>query len=152
MCKFMIQMVHIVDSEEEVEEAVALDPIRAEAKLPRAKSKPATLTTQKQRTTKPKVKQETQANVKTAVIDARSISNSAFPNFARAAWANAYLPTLYHSLGCSEKPFEHYSKGPEIIKKLQAAIDVVWPGTDYRVHWGSEFCSKVSLIYCSHSL
>lgn len=85
--------------------------------------------------------------VKVESQDPISSTKSALPSFMGAAWAKTFLPTLYDSLGRSEKPFSHFSKGPEIVEKIQQAINLVWVGTDYRVRWTDEVCLKVSCIY-----
>lgn len=158
----------MLDSEEEVEHTITPDVTRAKARLPRSPVKLKNdLTpfetgsqTAKPRTKKPKTtaKEKTLVpNVPVAVTGKsggldRSDSCSKFPDFMRAGWVSALLPTLYDSLGCSQKPFEHYCKGPEVIKRLQAAVDVVWPGTDYKVKWTDDACLKVNTCILSHRI
>jgi hypothetical protein len=144
-------MVKIVDSEEEVESVVTPNPARAAARLPHAQLKPKMCN---QESKKIRAKREAQAKAKVIEVGAsnssRSTSNSStnsrqLPDFMVSAWTTTFLPTIYQSLGCSEKPFSHYCKGPEIIGKLQVAVDMVWPGTDYQVTWGDHPSLKVSL-------
>ena len=51
---------------------------------------------------------------------------------------------LYDSLGRSTQPFANFSKGQKVVTKLQEAIDLVWPGTDFQIQWLDVLCSKVS--------
>jgi hypothetical protein len=151
----------MLDSEEEVEHTITPDVTRAKARLPRSQVKSknnlAPFETAKPRTKRPKitVKEKTLGqNVPVAAALAgksggldrldRLVLYSKLPDFMRAGWVSALLPTLYDSLGRSQKPFEHYCKGPEVIKKLQAAVNVVWPGTDYKMKWTDDACLKVN--------
>ena len=67
------------------------------------------------------------------------------PHFMTATWSFSFLPMLYDSLGQLKKPFAHFLKGLDIVGKLQDAIDMVWPGTDYDIQWSDLACSKVSI-------
>ena len=60
--------------------------------------------------------------------------------------------TLYDSLGCSKRPFAHFSKGLDVISKLQEAINTVWPGADYAIQWSDLACLKVSefIWFCNY--
>lgn len=66
------------------------------------------------------------------------------PEFAHADWVPRFLPTLYHVFGCSEKPWELFTKGNAFVMTLQTVVDAVYPGTSYRVKWGDKICSMVS--------
>jgi hypothetical protein len=61
----------------------------------------------------------------------------------KPVWTTAFLPTLYHNLLCSEKPFEDFQKGEPMIKRLQSIVDMVSPDSGTRVKWGDEFCQTV---------
>ncbi|KAF7977690.1 hypothetical protein HWV62_2940 [Athelia sp. TMB] len=63
------------------------------------------------------------------------------PHFARAAYTSVFLPTLYHRLGCSEKPFTEFSKGDEMVAAIQQVVDCVWPESNWTVRWGDKLCS-----------
>lgn len=159
---FVLQFVTIDESEEEDEEVTTLNPTRAKAKAPRSPIKLATVKpviTAKARkpvNVKPRSNAGSVKSRSVSVVSVKeeshevgsswssSSTKSVMPSFMSAAWAKSFLPTLYDSLGRSEKPFSHFSKGPEIVGAIQGAIDLVWVGTDYRVQWGDEVCSKVS--------
>lgn len=68
------------------------------------------------------------------------------PHFMQAAWSTAFLPTLYDSLGHSSQPFADFTKGPKVVSKLQEAIDLIWPGTDFQIQWPDVPCTKVSAM------
>ena len=68
------------------------------------------------------------------------------PHFMQAAWSTASLPTLYDSLGRSSQPFADFAKGLKVISKLQEAIDLIWPGTDFQIQWSDVPCAKVSAM------
>lgn len=149
----------MLDSEEEVEHTVTPNVTRAKVRLPRSQIKLENDLTPfkstKPRAKRPKVTAKEETPVPNLPVGAGNseglVSNSKLPDFMRAGWVSALLPTLYDSLGRSQKPFEHYCKGPEVINKLQAAVDVVWPGTDYKVKWTDDACLKVNTcILVSH--
>jgi hypothetical protein len=141
---FLIQMVKIVDSEEEVEDAVTPILTRAKAIAPRSPVK--ALKVPKLLKAKAKATTADSKNVKVEAKEGNLYSNTDIPQFMRSGWSSSFLPTLYDCLGNSEKPFNHFCKGPEIIAKIQAAIEAVWPGTDYCVTWSNDTCLKVSVI------
>lgn len=159
----MPQFVTIDESEDEVEDVTALNPTRAKAKVPRSPIKLVTRTikpviaakkprsnmsvaSSKSRSTSVvNVKEEPHALAVPSGSWSTSSARSIVPSFMNAAWAKTFLPTLYDSLGRSEKPFSHFSKGPEIVIAIQEAIDLVWVGTDYQVQWTDEVCLKVSV-------
>lgn len=64
------------------------------------------------------------------------------------AWSNIFLPTLYDILGQSKHLFAHFSKGLKVVNNIQEALDLVWPGTDYKIQWSDVACKKVC-TYCS---
>jgi len=67
------------------------------------------------------------------------------PAFARASWTTAFLPTLYNNMFCSEKPFQDFQKGEQILKRLQSIVDLVYPDSGYEVNWGDGICQTVCL-------
>lgn len=142
----------MLDSEEEVEHTVTPNVTRSKARLPHSQVKLKN-DSMPFKSTKPGTKRRTATVEEDVMIPIMptagnstrgSVSNLKLPDFMRAGWASALLPTLYDSLGRSRKPFEHYCKGPEVIKKLQAVVDVVWPETDYKVKWTDDACQKVN--------
>ena len=68
------------------------------------------------------------------------------PHFARAAYTSVFLPTLYHRLGCSPKPFTEFSKGDGMVAAVQEVVDCVWPESGWIVRWGDKLCSLVRKI------
>ena len=142
-------MVKHIDSEDEVENSVTEKPIRAKAKLPCSLIKQNASTATSQRPTKPHARatKKEVVNVTVAVSTGSPDSRSKMvdiPRFMIAAWSTSFLPMLYDSLGRSKKPFVHFLKGLDIVGKLQEAIGLVWPGTDYAIQWSDLACSKVS--------
>ena len=146
-------MVQLVDSEDEVENLVTEKLIRAKARPLRSPIKQSKSTKTTEKATKPcSIKKETPgiegwSKVKVTVavnsLDGRS-KMIEVPCFMLATWSSSFLPTIYDSLGWLKKPFAHFSKGPNIVTKLQEAIDLVWPVTDYDIQWSDLACSKVS--------
>ncbi|KAH9177894.1 hypothetical protein EDB89DRAFT_1901994 [Lactarius sanguifluus] len=59
--------------------------------------------------------------------------SSNMPSFVMSDWSTRFLPTLYHVLFCSEKPFHEFSKGSELLKTVQMVIDIVHPHHSYVV-------------------
>lgn len=141
----------ILSSEDEVEDVVSQNPLRAKARLPHSPIKPpstVTKTTTNPRSGKNQSKNESklvkvEADQKTHV----GLSNGNKPTFMEAAWSKTFLPTIYFMLGTADKPFEHFSKGPEVMVALQEAIDLVWVGTTYRITWQEKGCLTVSTTY-----
>ena|ERR1019366_4207729 len=76
----------------------------------------------------------------------RSTKADSIPGFPRAWWTTSFLPTLYDSLCCSEKPFQDFQKGEHTMKRLQGIVDLVYPDSEYCVKWGDEFCQTVRSI------
>lgn len=150
-------MVQLVDSEDEVENSVTEKPIQAKARPPRSPIKRSRSTKTTEKATKPRsIKKETPGVEGRSKVEVTVAVNSSdgrskmieVPRFMLAAWSSSFLPTIYDSLGRSKKPFAHFSKGPDIVTKLQEAIDLVWPGTDYDIQWSDLACSKVSNFIC----
>ncbi|KAH9018292.1 hypothetical protein EDB85DRAFT_1897238 [Lactarius pseudohatsudake] len=59
--------------------------------------------------------------------------SSNMPSFVMSDWTTRFLPTLYHVLFCSEKPFHDFSKGSDLLKTVQMVLDVVHPHHSYVV-------------------
>ena len=68
------------------------------------------------------------------------------PHFMQAAWSTTFLPTLYDSLGCLSQPFADFAKGLKVVGKLQEAIDLIWPCTNFQIQWSDVPCTKVSAM------
>ena len=123
---------------------MSLAPTRAKAKHPHSPVKrqgPSSQAAKKPNHCVPK-KEATQP---TASSDSNARPKvTEVPVFMRAAWSTVLLPTLYDSLGRSTQPFADFSKGQKVVAKLQEAIDLVWPGTDFQIQWSDVPCSKVS--------
>ena len=143
-------MVKIVDSEEEVEDVITPNPTWAKAIAPRSPVKVPTAPKPPKAKAKTTTAGDNKQDSKNIKVEAkkRSSSSSDIPQLMQSGWSSSFLPTLYDSLGNSEKPFDHFCKGPEIIAKIQAAIEAVWAGTGYRVTWSNDVCLKVSCYYC----
>ncbi|KII83567.1 hypothetical protein PLICRDRAFT_180340 [Plicaturopsis crispa FD-325 SS-3] len=71
----------------------------------------------------------------TALNDGQSESVAHLPEFARAAWASAFLPTLYAFLAASETPWSPAGADGDLVPALQDIVNTVWPGTNYRVRY-----------------
>jgi hypothetical protein len=55
------------------------------------------------------------------------------PPFVLADWSTRFLPTLYHVLFCSEKPFHDFSKGTGLVDAVQQVLDIVHHNHSYVV-------------------
>ncbi|KAH9010261.1 hypothetical protein EDB84DRAFT_1570674 [Lactarius hengduanensis] len=64
------------------------------------------------------------------------------PSFILSDWTTRFLPTLYHILFCSEKPFHDFSKGSGLVQTVQKVIDVVYPDHSYVVTVQSKLYSN----------
>lgn len=95
------------------------------------------------------VKAEGSSSIDKYSDDASIDDLNQLPPFARAAYASVFLPTLYHRLGCSEKPFTEFSKGDKMVAVVQEVVDLVWPHSDWEVRWGDKLCSLVRNIQYS---
>ncbi|KAH9170338.1 hypothetical protein EDB89DRAFT_2244086 [Lactarius sanguifluus] len=60
------------------------------------------------------------------------------PSFVMADWVTRFLPTLYHILFCSEKPFHDFTKGSGLLSTVQQVVDIVHPNHTYVVTAGSK--------------
>lgn len=65
------------------------------------------------------------------------------PLFVLADWATRFLPTLYHTLFCAEKPFHDFSKGTGLIDIIQQVLDAVHPNHNYVVTADSKLYHNV---------
>jgi hypothetical protein len=68
------------------------------------------------------------------------------PLFVLADWATRFLPTLYHVLFCSEKPFHEFSKGSTFADTVQDVLDIVHPGNTYIVTTQSKIYTTVRYL------
>ncbi|KAH9163592.1 hypothetical protein EDB89DRAFT_1859870 [Lactarius sanguifluus] len=59
--------------------------------------------------------------------------NDKVPSFISSDWTTRFLPTLYHILFCSEKPFHDFSKGSGLVRTVQKVLDIVYPDHSYVV-------------------
>lgn len=143
----------IQDSEEEIEDTLTPNPVRAIAVVPRSPVKMKVISTKRATsvaislgTERATSSRKPSSTVSTATTFSHvSSERDLFPEFMKSAWNTVFLPTLYHRLGCSEKPFEDWCKGPDIVKNVQSVISLVWSGTDYQVKFRDEACDKVSI-------
>ncbi|KII88932.1 hypothetical protein PLICRDRAFT_159882 [Plicaturopsis crispa FD-325 SS-3] len=71
-----------------------------------------------------------------------SSDTARLPEFAVTAWPTVFLPTLYHRLGASEKPWDDFSRGPNVVPIIQQIVNICWPGTTYRVKWDVGICAQ----------
>ena len=69
------------------------------------------------------------------------------PAFARPGWKTAFLPTAYAKLGSSTNPFQAFSKGPHVVKDLQALVDAVYEGSGYKLVWPEEMATRVRPLH-----
>lgn len=143
-------MVQFINSEDEVEAKVTVKPVRAKPKAPRSpikqNARPPVKTTQKIRgaAKPPSIKREETPLAAPVGVSRSREKMTEVPRFMEAAWSSAFLPTIYDSLGRSKRPFADFSKGLLVVSKLQEAIDLVWPGTDYTIQWSDYACTKVN--------
>ena len=143
-----------IDSEIEVENEVSDMLVKAKAKPPHSPVKSTNPSTNSKPKPKPKLNVKTSIKKEpiqqTPAIPAlvggslNRLRATDIPVFMGAMWSNAFLPTLYNIFGRSRHPFAHFSKGLEVVQNIQDAIDLVWPGTNYKVQWSDAACSKVS--------
>ncbi|KAF7975706.1 hypothetical protein HWV62_8657 [Athelia sp. TMB] len=64
------------------------------------------------------------------------------PPFARPGWATAFLPTAYAKLGSSKNPFQAFSKGPHVIKELQALLDLIYVDSGHTLIWPEAMATR----------
>lgn len=76
------------------------------------------------------------------------------PLFVLADWVTRFLPTLYHALFCSERPFHEFSKGSAFAGTVQKVLDFVHPGNAYVVTTTCKIYTTVKYLfpYLIHSL
>jgi len=76
------------------------------------------------------------------------------PLFVLADWAMWFLPTLYHVLFCSEKPFHEFSKGSAFAAIVQKVLNIVHPGNTYIITTQSKIYTTVWYLFLCliHSL
>lgn len=76
------------------------------------------------------------------------------PLFVVANWTTQFLPTLYHFLFCSEKPFHKFSRGSGFVAIfVQNILNLVHPGNTYVVTNVCNIYTSVSVFFCLiHSL
>lgn len=126
-------MVHLVDSEEEVETKLVMNPVQAKAKAPHSLIKQNMHTTAKvpwkaatQKTMKqPSVKKEVTLLPMPVRTSSGREKMTEVPQFVETMWSSSFLPTIYDSLGCSTKPFTDFSKGIIVVSKLQEVINLI---------------------------
>ena len=147
-----------INSEIKVENAVSDMPVKAIAKLPCLPVKftnpsinPKPKPREKARMVVPSIKKEPiqQTPAILAPIGGSTVNQlgsraTGIPALMGTAWTNSFLLMLYDILGQLGHPFAHFSKGLEVTKNIQEVIDLVWPGSDYKVQWSDTACSKVS--------
>lgn len=68
------------------------------------------------------------------------------PLFVVADWTTRFLPTLYHVLFCSEKPFHEFSRGSRFAAIVQKVLNLVHPGNTYVVTTTCKIYKTVSLF------
>ena len=86
------------------------------------------------------------------------------PLFVLADWVTRFLPTLYHVLFCSDKPFHDFSRGSLFVATVQRVLDAVYPGNTYivtsmsKVYTAVQYlflcliCSLITLVKCRHMI
>ncbi|KAH9012196.1 hypothetical protein EDB85DRAFT_1845436, partial [Lactarius pseudohatsudake] len=55
------------------------------------------------------------------------------PSFIMSDWTTRFLPTLYHIMFCSERPFHDFGKGTGLLRTVQQVIDLIFPDHSYFV-------------------
>jgi hypothetical protein len=68
------------------------------------------------------------------------------PLFVMADWTTRFLPTLYHFLFCSEKPFHEFSRGSGFTTVVQKVLSLVHPGNTYIVTTACKIYKTVSIF------
>lgn len=71
------------------------------------------------------------------------------PLLVSADWSSQFLPTLYHVLFCSEKPFHEFSKGMAFFTTIQKILDKVHPGNSYVITSQSKMYTMVQYYFHS---
>jgi hypothetical protein len=74
-------------------------------------------------------------------------SEEGLPEFARSAWVSRFLPTLYAFLGSLERPWELSEQGSDDVKEIQKLINVVYPGSGYKVTLNDRIYSMVIVAF-----
>ncbi|KAH9011665.1 hypothetical protein EDB84DRAFT_1647130 [Lactarius hengduanensis] len=55
------------------------------------------------------------------------------PSFIVSDWTTRFLPTLYHIMFCSERPFHDFGKGTGLLRTVQQVVDLIFPDHSYFV-------------------
>lgn len=87
---------------------------------------------QQRETLKPEPSFDSSLNASSSIVSVKSESIEK-PLFVMADWVTRFLPTLYHVLFCSEKPFHDFSKGSGFTDIVQKVLDTVHPRHTYVV-------------------
>jgi hypothetical protein len=74
-------------------------------------------------------------------------SREGLPEFARSAWVSRFLPTLYAFLGSLERPWELSEQGSDDVKEIQKLVNIVYPGSGYKVKLNDRIFSMVIVIF-----
>lgn len=144
-----------IDSEIKVEKEVSDMPVKAKAKPPCSPVKSTNPSTNTKPKPKLKVKMKVPSIKKEPIQQTPAIPVlvggslnqlrvTGISTFMGTTWSSTFLPTLYNIFGHSRHPFTHFSKGLKVVQNIQDAIDLAWPGTNYKVQWSDTACSKVS--------
>ena len=80
------------------------------------------------------------SNLKGSTMKRESIDSIEKPLFVVADWVTWFLPTLYHVLFCSKKPFHEFSKGSAFAANV---LNIVHPGNTYIVTTKSKIYTTV---------
>jgi hypothetical protein len=72
-------------------------------------------------------------------------SNEGIPLFARAGWAARFLPTLCHRLSNARDPWD-IGSGADILVVLQGVFDKAYPGSGYKIEYGSKVYRMVRCL------
>lgn len=114
-------------------------PSKAAQQMPKA-PKPVKSSTSRTNVLRRESSPEPSEIVYSSPIVISSDSLKELPQFVQAEWTTRFLPTLYHCLFASDDPFSLFSKGPDLVNTVQKVLNLVYPGTKYKVVWGSKLC------------
>ena len=88
----------------------------------------------------------TSTSVSKGLVKSESVEK---PLFVLADWATRFLPTLYHVVFCSEKPFHKFSKGSAFAATVQTVLDIIHPGNTYVVTTTCKIYTMVKYLFFS---
>jgi hypothetical protein len=101
---------------------------------------------------KPKAKQ-TEANEDANIVYQTVTRMPKMDDLLRdSRWTKSFLPSLFHALYVSRKPFKHFkAKGPEFLNTAQNVFNLSYPDIDLSLKATDELVKKVHSILMNYN-